>query len=147
MRNFELAYCEIYKPRAHGILIGRNDTKYIYSSIMYQLELTTDEFFDTSENSAKKEWESSGPWREYTDTSNEMSPETSISYNPFVRNTEAIKLNDLQIVKRIYHDDYIFCIVKTFWLKIFQRKYKNYYKEKTRIPSLKSLLNRQLTGK
>jgi len=42
------------------------------------------------------------------------------------------------------------CIPKTFWLKIFQRKYKKYYKElQKRIERAKHpkvLMRRQLTG-
>tara|TARA_B110000046_G_scaffold185932_1_gene230547 strand:+ start:4927 stop:5370 length:444 start_codon:yes stop_codon:yes gene_type:complete len=143
----ELAYCEVYKPSHHGKLnTNIYDINYIYTSILYQLELSLDEFYDTKPDSERNMWETNGPWlgdNYQPDANNE-----SIFYNPFIRNTFAIKLNELQIVKRVYYKDYIFCIIKTFWLKILQRKWKKYYHiMMTKRKNIKNLQLRSVYGK
>jgi len=37
---------------------------------------------------------------------------------------------NIQIIESYVIEDTILCIIKTFWIKIFQRKYKNYYNKK-----------------
>ena len=125
----QLGYCEIYKPKHHGILNINEypDKKHIYTSLLFQFSLTLHEFYDNSIDTIKKDWEERGPWRIALNTLN--------NYNPYVRNTKAIKLNKLEIVKVLNYNGYEFCIIKTLWLKILQRKFKNYYK--------KLLLNRK----
>lgn len=138
----QLGYCEIYKPNHHGILLNNEygDKKYIYTSLLFQYSLSLSEFYDTSINSARKEWEERGPWQ--------ISLTSSNSNNPFIRNSKAIKLNNLEILKIIKYEDYEFCIIKTLWLKILQRKFKKYYKKHflKRI-NMKNILNRSTIGK
>jgi hypothetical protein len=138
----ELAYCEVYKPSHHGKLnTDIHDIKYIYTSLLYQLELSLDNFYDTNIDSERNTWETNGPWLGHTH-------DESIFYNPFIRNTRAIKLNDLHIVERVYYKDYIFCIIKTFWLKILQRKWKKYYHNMmTKRKNIKNLQLRSVYGK
>lgn len=53
-----------------------------------------------------------------------------------------------QIVKIYYKDNNCLCIIKTLWLKIFQRKYKNYYNKKMNYyKNPKNILKRQIYGK
>ena len=91
----ELAYCEIYKPAAHGILDNTYDYKYIYTSILYQFGISSQQFLD-SNDPTRQEWEEDGPWINYYNNTNDI-----INTNPYVRNTNAIKLNELHIVKKI----------------------------------------------
>ena len=138
----QLGYCEIYKPTHHGRLNISEypDKKYIYTSLLFQLPITLDEFYDKSDNTIKKDWEERGPWRIALNTLN--------NYNPYIRNTEAIKLNKLEIVEVLNYNGYEFCIIKTTWLKMLQRKFKNYYKQtllKRKNPI--NLLNRSIVGK
>jgi hypothetical protein len=144
--NLELGYCEIYKPVSHGILNNYQDSvkKHIYTSILFQYPLNIEDFFDISLNSPKTEWEERGPW--LGNISNDE--QDIINRNPYVKNTCAIKLNELQIVEKLYYNDYTFCILKTFWIKIFQRKWKKYYKKLlNKKKNLKSIINRSITGK
>ncbi len=144
----ELAYCEIYKPVQHGILDDNYDKFKIYTSIMYQLELSLDEFYENGEETTRKEWEKHGPWLCDSSSPEEYYSESSIFHNPFVRNSCAIKLNELHIVKRVYYEDYEFCILKTCWLKIFQRKWKKYYQDMMeRRKNIKNLQWRSIHGK
>lgn len=142
----ELGYCEIYKPNAHGILDNFPDSykKNIYTSILFQYPLDVIHFFDESSNSPKKEWEENGPWignvSEYL--------RNVLNENYFVRNTCAIKLDELHIIKKVFIDDYTLCIIKTCWIKIFQRKWKKYYKTLlNNRKQIKTLFNRSITGK
>ena len=138
----QLGYCEIYKPNHHGILLNNEygDKKYIYTSLLFQYSLSLYDFYNISVNSARKEWEERGPWQ--------ISLTSSNSNNPFIRNSKAIKLNNLEILKIIKYEDYEFCIIKTLWLKILQRKFKKYYKKHflKRI-NMKNILNRSNIGK
>jgi len=121
----ELAYCEIYKPRCHGVLnsgIDSSHVKYIYSSILYQYGISPASFLDRNCNDCQ-EWEEVvvnqySLWRRH---------DNQLNYNPIIRNTSAIRPNCLHIVEKIEVGDYLFCIIKTFWLKIIQRKWKRWY--------------------
>tara|TARA_B100000674_G_C37852470_1_gene920677 strand:- start:558 stop:908 length:351 start_codon:yes stop_codon:yes gene_type:complete len=56
--------------------------------------------------------------------------------------------NNIQIVDLYEKDEIICCVVKTLWLKIFQRKYKNYYNKKMNYyKNPINIRNRQITGK
>tara|TARA_Y100000389_G_scaffold84261_1_gene80902 strand:- start:1016 stop:1435 length:420 start_codon:yes stop_codon:yes gene_type:complete len=134
-----LGYCEIYKPEHHGHLNDHHDKKHIYTNLLFQLEISLEENYDNSINSLKQEWELNGPWRFLNFLNNS---------NPYIKNTNAIKLNDLHILELIYYNEYVFCIIKTFWLKIFQRKFKRYYKNLLIFKkNFKNILNRQVKGK
>lgn len=143
--SYQLGYCEIYKPQQHGTL-NNHDTyylnkKYIYTSFLNQLQLSLDDFYDTSECNAQKEWELNGPWLN-------QNANIDLLYNPYIRNTTAIKINDLNIIDVIYYENYEFCILKTVWLKIFQRIWKKYYKNKiAKKMNIKNILNRSIYGK
>ena len=144
----ELAYCEIYKPVQHGILNDSYNKLKIYSSFIYQLELSLDEFYDNGVETTRQEWEKQGPWLGDYSLPEEYYDDSSIFHNPFIRNSCAIKLNELQIVERVYYEDYIFCILKTCWLKIFQRKWKKYYHSMMeRRKNIKNLQWRAIHGK
>jgi len=137
----ELGYCEIYKPCSHGILnpLEYNIAK-IYTSLLYQYDLSVKDFFDINSYD-RKEWETtieSQHWRDYD----------TLCHNPFVRSPTAIRLNCLHIVKKIKYKDYTFCIIKTFWLKIFQRKWKKLYKKMLHHrKNTRNIISRQVSGK
>jgi len=60
--------------------------------------------------------------------------------SPFVRNP--------QIIESYCIGDTILCVIKTLWLKIFQRKYKNYYNKKIKYyKNPKNIMNRSIYGK
>ena len=145
---YELAYCEIYKPAQHGFLDNNYNKLNIYTSFLYQLDLSIHEFYENGENTTRKEWENNGPWLGDHYSPDEYYMNSSLFYNPFIRNTNAIKLNELQIVERVYYQDYEFCILKTFWLKIFQRKWKKYYHDMIeRRKNIRNLQMRSIYGK
>ena len=62
---------------------------------------------------------------------------------------EIIHLNDRDTDENIDNNLFYYttCIKKTCWLKIFQRKWKNYYKKKKmHYGNLNNILNRQIFG-
>ena len=150
----ELGYCEIYKPRCHGILNRTeycNDRyiKYIYSSFLYLYGITTTSFLN-KQSEEREEWENAVEdqysfWRHH---------DHRLNYNPLVRNATAIPPNHLHIIERVTLEDpvggesYELCIIKTFWLKIIQRKWKRWYHNmlaKRKNP--RNLMHRQIYGK
>ena len=143
----ELGYCEIYKPRCHGILNRteyHNDRyiKYIYSSILYLYGITTTSFLNS--HSEMEEWE--------TAVENQYSfwrhQDHHLNYTPLVRNSTAIPPHNLHIVERVIFEDYELCVIKTFWLKIIQRKWKKWYHNMmSKRKNPKNLMNRQIYGK
>ena len=53
-----------------------------------------------------------------------------------------------QIIQTYEIDNTILCIIKTMWLKIFQRKYKNYYNKKLNYyKNPRNLLKREIFGR
>ena len=53
-----------------------------------------------------------------------------------------------QLVDIYYIDNTMLCIIKTLWIKIFQRKYKNYYNKKMKYyKNVKNLISRSIYGK
>ncbi len=53
-----------------------------------------------------------------------------------------------QIIKIYEIDDTCLCVIKTMWLKIFQRKYKNYYNNKMNYyKNPRNIMNRSVYGK
>ena len=53
-----------------------------------------------------------------------------------------------QIIQKYEIDNTCLCIIKTVWIKIFQRKYKNYYNKKMNYyKNPKNIMKRQIYGK
>ena len=126
----ELAYCEIYNPNLHGVLNSSTNRDIIYGSYLLYLEVPTEDFYNN----------------DYIIDISEQYPRPQ---HPFIRNWEnTIKPYSLQIVKKFEYGDYELCIIKTCWLKILQRKWKNYYNSMlAKFKNPKNLMKRQITGK
>ena len=142
--QYELAICELYHPYFHGDLDDENDqTKnYIYNSYLCAYVIEHDEMYDDDLYPT----DNTGPWGLRQER---IWPEIE---HPTIRNyRNLVRHYQLDIVQPIYlPSGHMMCIPKTFWLKIFQRKYKKYYKElQKRIERAKHpkvLMRRELTG-
>ena len=66
-----------------------------------------------------------------------------LSNNTFIKEN----FNLINIVKRYNINEYVFAINYTFYLKLFQRKYKKWLKKRRRIGSIKNLLKREIYGR
>ena len=142
--DYQLAICELYHPYFHGDL-NEEDNKlknYIYNSYLCAYTIEDGELYDQDIYPSRNE----GPWG----LSRERAwPDVK---HPSIRNyNHIVKKYALDIVQMIHlNTGHQMCIPKTFWLKIIQRKYKNYYKKlQKRIRQAKhpkALMRRQITG-
>lgn len=142
--KYKLAICELYHPYFHGDLNDEDNKvkNYLYNSYLCEYTVEVDELYDLYP------WRShERPWglpleRSWPDVK-----------HPSIRNYHNIvKKYALEIVQMIHiNTGHQMCIPKTFWLKIIQRKYKNYYKKLQerirRAKHPKALFKRQITGK
>ena len=70
------------------------------------------------------------------------------SYLNFYNYNNSNIVTNPQIIKLYKIDNTCLCVIKTIWLKIFQRKYKNYYNKKINYyKNPKNIIKRQITGK
>ena len=142
--RYKLAICELYHPDFHGHLNNNNDvTKYVYNSYLCAYTLENDEIYDLDLYPTNNV----GPWGLSTER---IWPNIT---HPTIRNyANIVKKYKLDIVQMVYlNTGHHLCILKTFWLKIIQRKYKTYFKNLqmriNRAKHPKTLLQRQMTGK
>jgi len=143
--NMSLVFSEIYNTIIHGdddVCLTYNDTMYLVS---YSFSL--DEFYNNDAIHFCDVMKENYSYLFYNRPYFLRHPNIR-NYKNIIRNP---KYYTLDIAKTIFLDsgEYI-CYLKTFWLKIFQRKYKKYYIEKIKLikkrKKLLNLLNRQLTG-
>ena len=144
--KYQLAIPELFHPYFHGGSTICNQTfrHYLYGSYLCAYLLTDEDAKDDDLYPT----DNSGPWglskaRRWPDVA-----------HPFIRNyREVAKKYTVDIVELVYIEDteHLLCIPKTFWLRIFQRKCRKWYKSlQVRIresKNPKALLRRQLTGK
>ena len=143
--DYQLAICELYHPYFHGDINDEDNSfkNYLYNSYLCAYAIEDGELYDQDLYPSGNE----GPWGLSRER---LWPDVK---HPSIRNYHNIvKKYKLEIVQMIYlNTGHQICIPKTFWLKIIQRKYKNYYKKlqerilRTKHP--KALLRRQITGK
>ena len=85
-----------------------------------------------------------------------LAPHTPYKH-PYIRNFKAIRdhyLKKIEIIETVNipistNEDEVYyaSIIKTFWLKIFQRKWRKWREEQKKYKSPKALLNRSIHGK
>ena len=130
----ELSLVQLYHPHKHGITNNNRE----YGHFLNIMSLENDEFFDEYPND----------FQEYM----QMAESNHTNYNhPFIRNYQNIIQEkgalQCEIIKKVYIGDCECAIIKTFWLKMLQRKWKNkYHRMMNKRKNPKVLLNRQITG-
>ena len=139
--SFALALCELFNPSIHGF-DNSNDANVITHFLVIDVfddDEDTEEIDEIIENHEDR-------YDEYPD---------SLTH-PMIRNYRNIISNysflQPQIVKIHYlRGDECVAIIKTFWLKIIQRSWKNIYKKRREIIRQRSMLSslqyRETTGK
>jgi len=143
--DYQLAICELYHPYFHGDLNDDDNIlkNYLYNSYLCAYAIEDGELYDQD----LYPMDNAGPWGLSRER---LWPDVK---HPSIRNYyNIVKKYKLEIVQMIYlNTGHQICIPKTFWLKIIQRKYKNYYKKLqeriVRAKHPKALLRRQITGK
>ena len=130
--KYKLILTELFHPQLHG------DIPYLFSHYLNFLNIT--------------------PYELYQEYPQEYSvlgknPVPSYPLHPIIKNYHHIIKKkghihlDIVLPIRLETGESV-CILKTFWLHIFQRKYKQYYKKKMAFfKNPKSLMIRELQGK
>ena len=145
---FKLAICELYNPDLHKYM-GLNDVE-ISSHYMVTSTLTPEEFYNNiyeDEIAILKEC--------YLIWLNPSAIVGNNMVNPLIRNYLGIidsgNYIKLDIVKINYYGVELVATIKTFWLRLIQRKWKRIYQERTHIIERRmrvgSLRQRERTGK
>ena len=147
--SYKLGLIELIHPKKHGIYNNQN----IYYHHLYSLNISVEDFFLEFP---------SGLVNFIIQTCHHHFIGTNNSYyeHPNIRNYRDIICKkghiSLEIIEPSRFDminngaEYHLetCIIKTVWLKIFQRKWKKYYKDRMHyLKNPKSLMNRQIYGK
>lgn len=143
MSEYKLGLVEIYHPTIHGSQNPKLHTKYLYS-----LNIPIDSFMNDHPNG----------WLDYMQRQHDEIFESRCLTirHPIIKNynniVEKKGTTSLEIIKPIIvmddgYETYM-CVIKTIWLRIFQRKWKQYYRNKILIrKNPKVLLKRQIYGK
>jgi len=139
--KYNLINYEIYNPYIHGKA----------NSLLYTQLLVCDRYkYSNANNIENIIYEGV--------TINNIVSETILSMpkceHPFIRNFINIALKTagkLEIAECIYlQDEVMVAILKTFWLKIIQRKWRNIFEERTKIKKLRmriaSVIYREING-
>lgn len=143
MTQYKIGLVEFYNPLIHG----SNNPK-LCSQFLYSLNIPVDEFINDHPNGWVDDMinrhHNVFNWRNIN-----VSHPIIENYNNIIHKKGSVTLEIIKpyIVMDQGQETYL-CIIKTFWLKLFQRKWKQFYKDK--ILSRKNpkvLLNRQIYGK
>lgn len=139
--SYALAICDIYNPIIHGYDSNSSNNivnHYIINTIIDIEEFYNNEFkdyIDLFESSITHRYDLNHPTVRNYDT---------IIHNPKYLKVDIIKVDELEGQEQVGY-------IKTFWIKIIQRRWKNILKERKKIIKErllpKSLYERQLTGK
>ena len=144
MTQNKLALVEIYHPHIHG-----SQNSKLYSHFFSSLNITSKEFMEDYPEGWIKNRQLILQ-QSYNDNISNLIPHPIIeNYGSIIQTKNSLTLEIIQpiVITDDGYETYV-CILKTFWLKCFQRKWKFYYKNKiAKMKSPKVLLNRQIYGK
>jgi hypothetical protein len=139
--KYSILFSEIYNPLLHGIHI-MNNNKYLLTNEFSYDELLNNEALEFCEMMREH----------YT---NNYLNNPLVFKNHTIQNYENIVLNpkyymlDIGII--INENGEYHCYLKTFWLRIFQLKYKKYFNYKMELikkrKNIRNILKKELTGK
>lgn len=141
-----IIFSEIYNTNIHGessLCISNNDTLFMVTS-----EFSINEFHNNDAinfcNIMKENYRN----LYYNKPSIRIHPNIR-NYINIIRNSKYYKL-DIAKTIMLHSGEYV-CYLQTFWLKIFQRKYKKYYIQKMNLikkrKNFKNIIKKELTGK
>mgnify|MGYP001208707811 FL=1 len=148
MSKYELCYIELYSPSTHGILNDLNKD-YIYSNYLLMYKINAFKFLLNPTNLIKLKKKFKNYYIKYNSyyLTNNINTDKDC-----LRSIDKLnKYCDIRIVERFHKDEYTFAIDKTFWLKIFQRRWKKIYQNKLSIikkmSNLHNLQHREINGR
>lgn len=136
----DLGLVELYNIQTNGLA-----DPYIVNSYMYISSVVLYGFTNMYEYYVETQLE------HYKEHLTQMSYIINNNQHPHIRNYKNIYLNyepKVEIVKRVYYKDHTLAILKTCWLRIFQKKFRNRQKKKLSFQkNINNLRYRELHGK
>jgi len=143
--NFQIGLYEIFHADIHGFNINGSDPK-IYEKLLTHCTFSPREFYNNECEETIQDIEYI--YDEIYRTSIIEHP-TIRNYSNIINNAKYLKLEILKL--EILPTQECVCVIKTFWLKIIQRKWKKIYKERMilliKLKNYRNLLKRELNGK
>ena len=136
----DLGLVELYTPNSHY-----EQDDYITNSYMYINSIILYGFMKEYDYYVKSQLE------HYKLHQENMKHVLGNIKHPYIRNYKNISLNyepTVEIVKRVYYKQHTLAIIKTCWLRIFQKKFRNRQKRKLAfIKNINNLRYREIHGK
>lgn len=148
MRNkYNLGVCEIFHTNIHGFT--NNSYKYIHGHYMILSIIHKSDFYTMCIRDCIHDYINS-VYRYYNINNHKLIHHPNIrNYNNIISNKNNIKLNIIQIINLSTNEN--IAIIKTFWLKILQRKFKKKYKNRLikleKMKNIRYLIQREILGK
>ena len=141
----ELAICEIFSPQIHGITT--NSSKGIGGHFVVYACVSLEDFYNSNHDELITMLRQRYP--EVSNAENFIQHPCIRNYHHIITRTSYIKLDIVQIDELEGYE--IVGYLKTFWLKVIQRKWRKIYTKRKELIKLRSsasaLRERQITGK
>jgi hypothetical protein len=123
MSEYELSYIEMYVPARHGHLdeLTASYASHIHSNYLLMHTISASKFLVNPDKVTSLVAKAQELYKQIVRVDN--------AEHPIIRNFNHIMHNNCQsglnIVQRVSDGEYTFAVLKTFWLKIVQRRWRN----------------------
>ena len=145
---YYIAICEIFNPRIHGK--DDNSSVGIENHFLVSERVELDEFYDNSYQDTITVLKSyyKEVYKKNLKLNNQPHP-TIRNYNKIIKVNHFIKV-DIVFIDELPGNESV-CYIKTFWIKLIQRRWKKIYKQRQDVLKQrmlpKSIREREITGK
>jgi hypothetical protein len=145
---YYIAICEIFNPRIHGK--DENSSIGIENHFLVSETFELEEFYDNSyqDTITSLKYDYKRVAKNNLKSLKEPHP-TIRNYNKIIQDKNFIKI-DIVFVDELPGNESV-CYIKTFWIKLIQRRWKKIYKQRQDILKQrmlpKSIREREITGK
>jgi len=145
---YYIAICEIFNPRIHGK--DDNSSVGIENHFLVSETVELDEFYDNSYQDTITVLKShyKKVYKKNLKLNNQPHP-TIRNYNKIIKVNNFIKV-DIVFIDELPGNESV-CYIKTFWIKLIQRRWKKIYKQRQDVLKQrmlpKSIREREITGK
>lgn len=142
---YYIAICEIFHPIIHGT--DENSSIGIENHFLVSETFEFEEFYNNSYKEMLTIYQ--GEYNQYSRVLNRIKHPTIRNYNNIIKDKNYIKL-DIVYIDELAGGETV-GYIKTFWIKLIQRRWKKIYKQRQDILKQrmlpKSIREREITGK
>ena len=140
MSKYELSYIELYNPDIHGNIddLNDNDKYFVNSNYLMLQKIKPDKFLSITErvikfiDKTKERYKLIYELKDKNEKNRDMTKIINNNQHGKLAIIEKKKYN-IESLLHLFPLEYTFAIDKTFWLKIFQRRWKKIYQNKLSI--------------